>query len=272
MLLRIAKIPRSTYYEIRTRKDKDEKNSSIMNLIREIYNQHNGNYGYKRITLELRKRGVIVNHKKVLRLTRKMGLLVIARRKSKYSSYKGSIGLIADNHIKRNFEAVKPNQKWFTDITEFNLRGERIYLSPILDAYGRYIVTYNISKSPNLNQIQDMLNKAFEDNQDYKDLIFHSDQGWQYQHYSYQKILLKNGVIQSMSRKGNSIDNGLMEGFFGILKREMFYGKEKNFKTIDELIVAIKDYINYYNNNRIKLKFNGLTPIQYRNQYLSKVV
>lgn len=188
------------------------------------------------------------------------------RRKRKYSSYKGTIGKIADNFIKRNFEAEKPNQKWFTDITEFNLRGEKIYLSPILDAYGRYIVSYNISKSPNLKQIQDMLDKAFEGTENYKGLILHSDQGWQYQHYNYQNVLSKNGVIQSMSRKGNSIDNGLMEGFFGIIKSEMFYGQEKNYKNIEELIASIEKYMYYYNNERIKSKLKGLTPIQYRNQ------
>ncbi|ONI48205.1 transposase, partial [Candidatus Epulonipiscioides saccharophilum] len=224
MLLKIAKIPRSTYYEIRNRQDKDIKNIDIINAIKDIAIKNNMLYGYRRITLELKNRGFNVNHKKVLRLMKKEGLLAITRKKRKYSSYKGTIGKVANNHIKRDFEVTGPNQKWFTDVTEFNLRGEKLYLSPILDAYGRYIVTYNISKSPNLNQIHDMLNKAFKDSENYKDLIFHSDQGWQYQHYSYQKILLKNGVIQSMSRKGNSIDNGLMEGFFGILKREMFYG------------------------------------------------
>ena len=157
------------------------------------------------------------------------------KRKRKYSSYQGTIGKIADNHIKRNFEANRPNEKWFTDVTEFNLRGTKLYLSSILDAYGRYIVSYNLSLSPNSNQIIDMLDKAFKDNSNINNLIFHSDQGWQYQHSFYTKRLEEKNIIQSMSRKGNSLDNGLMESFFGILKTEMFYGQEKNYRDIEEL-------------------------------------
>ena len=154
------------------------------------------------------------------------------KRKRKYSSYQGTIGKIADNHIKRNFEANRPNEKWFTDVTEFNLRGTKLYLSPILDAYGRYIVSYNVSLSPNSNQIIDMLDKAFKDNSNINNLIVHSDQGWQYQHSFYTKRLEEKNIIQSMSRKGNSLDNGLMESFFGIMKSEMFYGQENNYKDI----------------------------------------
>ena len=190
------------------------------------------------------------------------------KRKRKYSSYQGTIGKIADNHIKRNFEANRPNEKWFTDVTEFNLRGTKLYLSPILDAYGRYIISYNLSLSPNSNQIIDMLDKAFKDNSNINNLIFHSDQGWQYQHSFYTKRLEEKNIIQSMSRKGNSLDNGLMESFFGIMKSEMFYGQEKNYRDIEELKLAIEEYIDYYNNKRIKVKLKGLTPASYRNQSL----
>ncbi|ONI45756.1 transposase [Candidatus Epulonipiscioides gigas] len=266
MLLKIAKIPRSTYYEIRNRQDKDIKNIDIISEIKDIAIKNKMLYGYRRITLELKNRGFNVNHKKVLRLMKKEGLLAITRRKRKYSSYKGTIGKIANNHIKRDFEVTGPNQKWFTDVTEFNLKGEKLYLSPILDAYGRYIVSYNVSKTADLKQIKDMLEKALKDKADYSGLVFHSDQGWQYQHNSYQKVLSSYGIIQSMSRKGNSIDNGLMEGFFGIMKSEMFYNKENIYKSIDELTIAIDKYMNYYNNERIKVKLKGLTPNQFRNK------
>ena len=176
--------------------------------------------------------------------------------------------LLCDNHIKRNFEATAANQKWFTDITEFNLRGEKLYLSPILDAYGRYIVSYDISRSPNLEQINHMLNLAFKENENYENLIFHSDQGWQYQHYSYQERLKEKKITQSMSRKGNSLDNGLMECFFGLLKSEMFYEQEESYKTLEELKKSIENYIYYYNNKRIKEKLKGLTPASYRSQSL----
>ena len=191
------------------------------------------------------------------------------KRKRKYSSYQGTIGKIADNHIKRNFEANRPNEKWFTDVTEFNLRRTKLYLSPILDAYGEiYNLNIIYHYLQTLNQIIDMLDKAFKDNCNINNLIFHSDQGWQYQHSFYTKRLEEKNIIQSMSRKGNSLDNGLMESFFGIMKSEMFYGQEKNYRDIEELKLAIEEYIDYYNNKRIKVKLKGLTPASYRNQSL----
>ena len=177
----------------------------------------------------------------------------------------GTVGKVADNYINREFEANNPNEKWYTDVTEFNLRGEKAYLSPILDGYNQEVISYNISKSPNLEQINDMLNKAFN-KKNLNGLILHSDQGWQYQHYSYQQRLKKKGITQSMSRKGNSMDNGLMENFFGILKTEMFYEQEDKYKTLDDLIKAIDDYIYYYNYDRIKVKLKGLSPVNYRLQ------
>ncbi|WP_288847942.1 IS3 family transposase [uncultured Sneathia sp.] len=268
MLLKIAGISKSVYYYHINKKDKDEKNIGIIDKIKEIYYENKGRYGYRRITLELKNQGFNINHKKIQRLMKKFNLQSIIRKKRKYSSYKGQIGKVANNHINRDFEATAPNQKWFTDVTEFNLRGDKLYLSPILDAYGRYIVSYDISQSPNLKQIYNMLNSAFKENENYENLIFHSDQGWQYQHVSYQKILSEKKIIQSMSRKGNSLDNGLMECFFGLLKSEMFYDQEDNYKTLEELEKAIEKYIDYYNNKRIKEKLKGLTPASYRNQSL----
>lgn len=196
----------------------------------------------------------------------KLGLKPLKRNKRKYSSYKGEVGKIADNLINRDFRADKPNQKWYTDVTEFNLRGEKLYLSPIIDGFNQEVKSFDISKSANLDQINNMLDIAFDENLEIEGLIFHSDQGWQYQHPSYQQRLKNKGIKQSMSRKGNSLDNGLMENFFGILKTEMFYDQEDNYKTIDDLINAIKDYIYYYNHDRIKVKLKGLSPVKYRLQ------
>ena len=221
MLLKIAGIARSVYYYYINKKDIDEKNTNIIEKIKEIYYANSGRYGYRRVTLELKNQDININHKKVQRLMKKLNLQSIIRKKRKYSSYKGQVGKIADDHINRDFEATALNQKWFTDVTEFNLRGEKLYLSPILDAYGRYIVSYDISRSPNLEQINHMLNLAFKENENYENLIFHSDQGWQYQHNSYQERLKEKKIIQSMSRKGNSLDNGLMECSFGLLIRNV---------------------------------------------------
>ena len=134
--------------------------------------------------------------------------------------------------------------------------------------HSREIISFSISNSPNYEQTKEMLNYAFKTHKDLKGLIFHSDQGWQYQMQPYHKVLKKQGIIQSMSRKGNCLDNSPMENFFGIMKREMFYGHEYEFKTLDELRIAMKEYIKYYNTQRITVKLKGLTPIQYRNQSL----
>ena len=265
ILLKVSEVKKSTFYYTLSKVDKDDKNKSIIDKIKEIFFYHKERYGYRRITLELRNQGYLVNHKKVYRLMIKLGLKPLKRNKRKYSSYKGTVGKIANNLINREFEADRPNEKWYTDVTEFNLRGEKVYLSPILDGFNQEVISYNVSKSPNLEQINNMLNKAF-DNKELVGLIFHSDQGWQYQHQSYQQRLKNKGIKQSMSRKGNSMDNGLMENFFGILKTEMFYDQEDKYETLDDLIKAIDEYIYYYNYDRIKVKLKGLSPVDYRLQ------
>ncbi len=265
ILLQVSGLAKSVYYYTLSKIDKDDKNKEIIDKIKEIFINNKERYGYRRITLELRNQGYNVNHKKVYRIMVKLGLKPLKRNKRKYSSYKGTIGKIADNLIERNFRADNTNEKWYTDVTEFNLRGEKIYLSPILDGFNGEVISYSTSKSPNLEQINDMLNKAF-DGKNLEGLIFHSDQGWQYQHQSYQQRLKNKGIKQSMSRKGNSMDNGMMENFFGLLKTEMFYDQEDKYKTLDELIIATDDYINYYNYDRIKVKLKGLSPVNYRLQ------
>lgn len=247
----------------------------------EIYKQHKKRFGYRRITLELANRGFKVNHKKVKRLMSLMGLYGKTP-KAKYKSYTGDmngtvknqlLGKVVDekNHktyYKRNFNTSACNQIWSTDISEFHIASGKLYLSPILDFHNREIISYNISRSPNFKQIQDMLEDAFQAHQSLEGLLLHSDQGWQYQMQQYHKVLKDNSIIQSMSRKGNCLDNSPMENFFGKMKNEMFYGHEFDFKTLDELESAMRDYIDYYNNQRITVKLKGLTPVQYRNQSL----
>lgn len=182
----------------------------------------------------------------------------------KYLSYKGEIGKIAPNIIQRDFSTNAPNQKWTTDITEFSLHGTKLYLSPILDMYNGEIISYNISERPVLGQVIDMLDKAFAKIPDDTNLIFHSDQGWQYQHKQYQERLKEKGIRQSMSRKGNCLDNSIMENFFGLLKSELLYLRE--FNSMDEFRIELDKYIYYYNNKRIKCKLKGLSPVQYRIQ------
>ena len=265
ILLKIIRLARSTYYYHLKQLDQTDKNQTIKAEIQAIFTEHKGNYGYRRITLALRNRGFVVNHKKVQRLMKALGLSARIRRKRKYSSYQGEIGKKAENLIRRQFEASKPMEKCYTDVTEFAIpaSSQKLYLSPVLDGFNSEIIAYNLSTSPNLAQVKMMLEQAFTEKY-YENTILHSDQGWQYQHDFYHHFLEDKGIQQSMSRKGNSPDNGMMESFFGILKSEMFYGYEKTFKSLNQLEQAIVDYINYYNNKRIKVKLKGLSPVQYR--------
>ena len=265
ILLKIIRLARSTYYYHLKQLDQTDKNQTIKAEIQAIFTEHKGNYGYRRITLALRNRGFVVNHKKVQRLMKALGLSARIRRKRKYSSYQGEIGKKAENLIRRQFEASKPMEKCYTDVTEFAIpaSSQKLYLSPVLDGFNSEIIAYNLSTSPNLAQVKMMLEQAFTEKY-YENTILHSDQGWQYQHDFYHHFLEDKGIQQSMSRKGNSPDNGMMESFFGILKSEMFYGYEKTFKSIEHLEQAIVDYINYYNNKCIKVKLKGLSPVQYR--------
>ena len=198
-----------------------------------------------------------------------MGLSARIRRKRKYSSYHGEVGKKTDNLIQRQFEASKPMEKCYTDVTEFAipLSRQKLYLSPVLDGFNSEIIAYHLSTSPNLEQVKAMLEQAFTEKY-YEKTILHSDQGWQYQHTSYHQFLESKGIQPSMSRKGNSPDNAMMESFFGIIKSEMFYGYEKNFKSLEDLEQAIVDYIDYYNNKRIKVKLKGFSPVQYRTKSL----
>lgn len=185
-------------------------------------------------------------------------------RLKKYKSYRGEVGKIAPNILQRNFKTDKPNKKWVTDVTEFSLFGNKIYLSPILDLYNGEIVSYNLSDRPTFMQTRDMIEKAFLKIPDDTNLILHSDQGWQYQMKEYRNMLKKKGVIQSMSRKGNCLDNSVMENFFGFLKSELLYLQE--FESLEHFKEELVDYIYYYNNKRIKCKLKGLSPVQYRIQ------
>ncbi|MDG9576907.1 IS3 family transposase, partial [Streptococcus pneumoniae] len=264
ILLKIIKLARPTYYYHLKQLDQSDKDCDIKAEIQSIYTEHKGNYGYRRMTLELRNRGFVVNHKKVQRLMKVLGLTARIRRKRKYSSYQGEVGKKADNLIQRQFEATKPMQKCYTDVTEFAIPAstQKLYLSPVLDGFNSEIIAYNLSCSPNLEQVKTMLEQAFTEKY-YANTILHSDQGWQYQHDFYHRFLESKGIQASMSRKGNSPDNGMMESFFGILKSEMFYGYEKSFQSLKQLEQAIVDYIDYYNNKRIKVKLKGLSPVQY---------
>ncbi|MPM78085.1 IS3 family transposase ISEnfa3 [bioreactor metagenome] len=262
-LLITAKLPRSSFYYHLDHLNEPEKHSSEQETIKQICAEHKGRYGYRRVTLELRQRGFSTNHKLVMKLM-KQAHLTCRLREKKYRSYRGEVGKIAPNLLKRNFRAVRPNSKWTTDITEFKLLGQKLYLSPIMDLFNSEIVSFTLSNSPSFHPVTEMLKSAFQKIPDNTQLILHSDQGWQYQMRPYQKMLKDKGIRQSMSRKGNCYDNCVMENFFGILKSEFYH--HRKFSSVEQFSKELSEYIDYYNNRRIKGKLKGLSPVQFRTQ------
>lgn len=260
---------RATFYYHTKRLSQPDGYDGVRSAIREIYSTHKGRYGYRRVTAQLHCEGIAINHKTVQKLMVEMSLYG-KRNKGKYKSYKGEIGKVAPNVIDRNFVATAPNQKWATDVTEIKIKDKKIYFSPILDMFNGEIISYTISEHPNLNMALTMLEKAFKKTDIPDGLILHSDQGWQYQHRRYQKALENRHIIQSMSRKGNCLDNAMMENFFGLMKSELLYLQEWN--SVGQFKRELIKYIRYYNNDRIKLRLNGKSPVKYRALFQSKDV
>jgi len=246
----------------------DNPDLELEKKIQFIFDENDGNYGYRRIHLALKNQCIRVNHKKVQRIMRKLGLKgqKFMRKSRSYKSYKGTIGKVAYNRLNRRFSTTVALQKLATDITEFKcLEGRKLYLSPIMDLYNSEILSYDTGMHPTL----DLVMKPLEDALDivkgarYRTTI-HSDQGWHYQHRKWVNTLKGKKVFQSMSRKGNCLDNSPMENFFGLLKQEMYYGVP--LRNYEELKRDIESYIHYYNHKRIKQKLAGMSPVQFRLQ------
>ena len=234
--------------------------SEIVSIFLENY----GRYGYRRITAEMHNRGYVINHKTVQKLMKEAGLKCLVRMK-KYRSYKGEVGKIAPNLLERNFKTDRPLQKLATDVTEFALFGVKRYLSPVMDMYNGEIIYYTLYEHPVLDMVMEMMEGTVSRIGNKTGAILHSDQGWSYQNKRYQKYLQENGFSQSMSRKGNCLDNAVMENFFGLLKSELLYLQD--FKSVEDFEEQLREYIKYYNEKRIKARLGGKSPIQYRKEY-----
>ncbi|WP_113705701.1 MULTISPECIES: IS3-like element IS1397 family transposase [Escherichia] len=263
-LLKAAGLARSTlYYQLSLQKAKD-KYADVKQLIASIFHEHRGCYGYRRIHCELQKRGLKFSGKTVRKLMQQLGLKSPVRLK-KYRSYRGNMGLAAENILQRQFKAEAPCEKWVTDITEFRAGGQKLYLSPILDLFNGEIVAWETACRPTEELVKRMLNKGLESLAEGEKPLLHSDQGWHYRIKSYQSALADKGLVQSMSRKGNCLDNAVMENFFGHLKEEMYY--RRDYRSVEELENAVNEYITYWNQKRIKLSLGGLSPVEYRTEY-----
>ncbi|UFH49776.1 IS3 family transposase [Pseudomonas sp. KNUC1026] len=262
-LLSLIGLSRSTYYYQLKAMAAPDKHAPLKALIQSIQTQHKGRYGYRWIEAALGNEGHVVNGKRVRRLMAELGLKCTVRPK-RYKSFRGEPGRIAENILERQFDTDRPNCKWVTDVTEFKVNGERLYLSPVLDLFNGEIVAYQVDTSPHYALVGRMLDKALAKLPEGICPLMHSDQGWQYQYYRYRHRLAERGLTQSMSRRGNCLDNAAMESFFGTLKSEMYY--RQRFTSTAELAAAIDEYIHYYNHDRIKMKLGGLSPVAYRTQ------
>lgn len=266
-------MPKATYMYWQKRFGRENPDSGLEKKILEIRGMHK-DYGYRRINGELRNQGYAVNKKKVQRIMQKLGLQVTSftRKSRKYSSYKGRVGAVAPNRIRRRFNTHIPHQKITTDTTEFKyyevdakgrMTMHKLYLDPFMDMCNGEIISFSIDRHPSARNVMDALEKAIKITSDcpYR-RTFHSDQGWAYQMKAYAKRLKEGHIFQSMSRKGNCHDNSVMENFFGLLKQEIYYGVV--YYSFEELKSEIGRYIKYYNEQRIKEKLGWMSPVQYR--------
>jgi transposase InsO family protein len=262
-LLKVAGLKRSTFYYQRKVLEVGDKYADLKSKIKAVYDLHKGRYGYRRIAHVVEKAGYLVCQNTVQRLMGQLQLKSLVRIK-KYKSFKGEIGAAAPNILERDFEASALNEKWVTDVTEFKVGGETVFLSTLMDLCTGEVIAHETDTRPSLSLVMNMLDKAFA-KLGYGDKpILHSDQGWQYRMNRYQDLLQKNSVVQSMSRKGNCHDNAAMESFFAVLKSEYFYLNK--FTSVQQLRTGLNEYIDYYNHDRIKMKLKGLSPAQYRTQ------
>ena len=262
-LLKIAGLARSTfYYQLRTL-DADDRYADLKAKIRTVFDHHKGRYGYRRVTAAIRQAGQLVNRKAVQRLMQQLQLKSWVRPK-KYRSWRGEVGQAAPNLLQRQFSATQANQKWVTDVTEFKVGGQKLYLSPVMDLYNGEIIAYQMDRRPSFELVRGMLKKALAKLKREERPMLHSDQGWQYRMPEFRRLLKRRKLTQSMSRKGNCLDNAAMESFFGTLKSECYKGQR--FTCIEHLRDTLDHYIHYYNHERIKLKLKGLSPVQYRTQ------
>jgi putative transposase len=267
VLLEVAGLPRSTFFYHQARLLAPDPQAELKAAVTGIFEKSHARYGHRRVHIELVKQGWAVAKKTVLKLMGVLGLVCKVRRKKCYNSYQGEQGVVAPNLLKRQFEADAPNQKWVTDVTEFSVGDRKLYLSPVMDLFDRQIISYALGLSPNLELTNSSLRGALTTLENGQKPLVHSDQGFQYQHTSWRKLLENAGAIQSMSRKANCYDNAVMENFIGHLKEELFH--RVRFLNTDALATALHEYMRWYNTERISTKLNGLSPVQYRAQALA---
>ena len=269
VLLQVANLARSTFYYQLGQMQAQDRHVKLKQAIRKIFDKSHQRYGYRRVRLQLLRDGWCVSRKLVAKLMRQLGLRSKTRKRKCYNSYRGTTSRRADNHLDRRFATEKPNQQWVSDITQFQISGQKLYLSPVMDLCDHSILAHTLSVSPTTKVSALSLKRAFRVAGDPEGVLVHTDQGYHYQHQSWISQLVEHQCVQSMSRKGNCYDNSVMENFFSHLKEEMF--NNDSFASISELRAAIDEYIQWYNTERMQERLGGMTPNEYRQHALSAI-
>ncbi|MCJ0894083.1 IS3 family transposase [Rhodococcus sp. ARC_M5] len=263
VLLDVAGLARSTFFYRQAQLRRPDPKAALKAAVTRAFENNHRRYVHRVLVDE----GWRVAKKTVLAVMRELGLACRVRHRRRYVSYQGQVGAVAANILDRQFTAATPNEKWVTDVTEFRVGEAKLYLSPVMDLFDRQIISYSIGKSPTTEFTNRSLRAALGTLGEQECPIVHSDQGFHYQHSSWRRLLADAGAIQSMSRKANCYDNAIIENFFGHLKEEMFH--HVRYSNLDALHTAIEDYIDWFNNDRISLRLDGLSPVRYRAQALA---
>lgn len=258
-------LARSSYFYHRARLQLADKYVGVRRIITEIFEHNHRCYGYRRIQASLSRQHVFISEKVVQRLMKQERLIVATPKRRRYGSYLGEISPAPENLINRDFQAATPNEKWLTDITEFQIPAGKVYLSPMIDCFDGLVISWSIGTRPDAELVNTMLDAAVETvaNSNERPIV-HSDRGAHYRWPGWLSRIGNAKLIRSMSRKGCSPDNAACEGFFGRLKTEMFYLRDWQTTTIEQFIEVLDSYIRWYNEKRIKISLGSLSPIEYR--------
>ena len=263
-LLKKLDMPRSSYFYHRSPSRVGDKYAEVRNTLAEVFEDNHHSYGYRRLKAALGRERVFLSEKVVRRLMKQGGLKAARPKKRRYASYVGEVSPAPENLINRDFTATAPNEKWLTDISEFQIPAGKVYLSPMIDCFDGMVISWSIGTSPDADLVNEMLDAAIETVEDEKNTIIHSDRGGHYRWPGWLSRVSKANLTRSMSRKACSPDNAACEGFFGRLKTEMFYPKDWRSTSVDEFIAKLDAYIRWYNEKRIKSSLGYLSPIEYR--------
>ncbi|MBC7596252.1 MAG: IS3 family transposase [Kineosporiaceae bacterium] len=264
LLLRLANLPRSTFYDHRRRLCRPDSRTDIKEAIRDAFAAAKSAYGHRRIRAVLHRQGWTVSKKTVLKLMRELGLQCPVRRRKRYNSFRGDVGEASENVLNREFATKSRHTKWVTDVTEFTIGTTKVYLSPVMDLHDNRIISTTAGPSPSVKMVTDGLRLALDTLSPGEKPLVHSDQGFQYRHTLWRDTLRKAGLTQSMSRKGTCLDNAAMEGFFSHLKEEWFRIQKP--ETVDEFHAGLNDYLRWWNTTRLQQRLGYLSPDEYRDQ------